>query len=77
MTTQTARQRVNQLLLDIFRIEFRMPITQQVITNHLKEGCHWFEIANSRRTKHFADELLLLLPVDGYADVARKTSNSV
>jgi len=77
MTTQTARQHVNQLLLDIFRKEFRMPIIQQVITNHWKEGRHLFEIANSRRTKHVADGLLLLLPVDGYADVARKTSDSV
>ena len=77
MTTQTARQRVNQLLLDIFRKEFRMPISQQVITNHLKEGRHWFEIANSSRMKHFAYGLLLVLPVDGYTDVARKTSDSV
>lgn len=47
-----------------------MPIRQQAITTHLKEGRHGFEIVNSSRMKHFAHGLLLLLLMDWYVDIA-------
>jgi len=45
--------------------------------NHLKEGRHWLELLNTPSIKPYGYGLLLLLPVDGYAHFARKTSDSV
>ncbi|RPA91809.1 hypothetical protein L873DRAFT_1848079 [Choiromyces venosus 120613-1] len=77
IATQTAHQKVNYLLYDVFNSELGTIVSQQMINNHVKEGWHWYEVLHIRETQHFGDGLLLLLPARGYADIARKTADSV
>jgi len=74
---QTARQKVNKLLFKIFNDELRTPVSQQTITNHVKEGRHWYDILSSRETHDFGYGLVLVLPVRGYADIVRKTADPI
>ncbi|RPA95434.1 hypothetical protein L873DRAFT_1931656 [Choiromyces venosus 120613-1] len=77
IATQTVRQKVTHLLYDVFNTELGTIVSQQMINNHVKEGQHWYEVLHTRETQHFGDGLLLLLPARGYADIARKTADSV
>jgi len=77
MALQTAQERVNQHLYQVFNDELSTAVSLQTIKNHLKDGRHWAEILHTRQTAAFGYGLLLLLPVRGFSDLARKTANSV
>ncbi|RPA89514.1 hypothetical protein L873DRAFT_1849265 [Choiromyces venosus 120613-1] len=77
IATQTACQKVNHLLYDVFNSELGTIVSQQMINNHVKEGWHWYEVLHTQETQHFGEGLLLLLPARGYTDIARKTADSV
>jgi len=70
---QTARGRVNQLLLDIFKKDLNNPVSQQTVRNHMKEARHWLEVVECKHMENYSQGLLLLLPVRSFADLALKT----
>ncbi|KAG0128156.1 hypothetical protein HOY82DRAFT_541496 [Tuber indicum] len=74
---QTARQRVNTMLFNIFNKELGTRVSLQTINNHVKEGRHWSELLEGSFTKGYGYGLLLLLPVRGYSEIARKTADPV
>ncbi|KAG0127038.1 hypothetical protein HOY82DRAFT_542193 [Tuber indicum] len=74
---QQRQQQVNQFIYQIFNREIMIQVTMQTIKNHIKEGRHWHEVLFGKETRSFGYGLLFLLPVHGYKDLARKTSNPV
>jgi len=77
MALQKAQERVNQHLYQVFNDELGTAVSLQTIRNHIKDSRHWAEILHTRQTAAFGYGLLLLLPVRGFSDLARKTANSV
>ena len=77
LALQRARQRVNEHLCHVFTKERGMALSIQTVKNHLKEGRHWYEILHTRETQNLGNGLLLLLPVQGYQDISRKTGDSI
>ncbi|KAG0125030.1 hypothetical protein HOY82DRAFT_617261 [Tuber indicum] len=77
LVPQTARQRVNRILLDVFNNELNIKVNLQTITNQLKEGRHWNELMHSRETYYFGSGMILLLPVLDYAVIVRKTADPI
>ena len=76
MSTQTARQHINQFLLDMFTKDLNTPISQQTVRNHMKEARHWQEVLDSKQMQRYSQGLLLLLPVKEFSDLALKTCDS-
>ncbi|KAG0123176.1 hypothetical protein HOY82DRAFT_544320 [Tuber indicum] len=76
-TLQQRQHQVNKFIYQILNSELKIKVTMQTIKNHIKEGRHWCEMLHAAETRSFGYGLLLLLPVHGYKDVARKTSNPV
>ncbi|KAG0122988.1 hypothetical protein HOY82DRAFT_619707 [Tuber indicum] len=74
---QEARQRVNELLYNVFNNELDTMVSQQTITNHVKEGRHWYQLIHGSATKEFGRGLILFLPIQGYTDIVRKTTDGV
>ncbi|KAG0122506.1 hypothetical protein HOY82DRAFT_544394 [Tuber indicum] len=74
---QEARQRVNELLYNVFNNELDTMVSQQTITNHVKEGRHWYQLIHGSATKEFGRSLILFLPIQGYTDIVRKTTDGV
>jgi len=77
MARQKAQECVNQHLYNVFNDELGTVVSIQTIKNHLKDGRHWAEILHTRQTAAFGYGLLLLLPIRGFSDLARKTAKSV